>query len=233
MFTVYGLNGRVYSGGLEGVRELAPVQAVARVRAAAAVGRQEHALPPSAVRGLPVPGNEYARQGRGGERAPSQALAAYAQNQPTVQSERQPLSLVQDLMSRDLLTVPVSASVAQAWGLLAQRGVGQAPVLDARQRLVGLISRADLLPLRLFDTPDVFDPELWRDRLALPVAALMWTPIPSAHADTPLREVAQLLLDLRLPGLPVVGDGGVLEGFLSRSDLLRAITRQPPLDLWS
>lgn len=232
MFTVYGLNGRVYSGSLDGVRELAPVQAVARVRAAAAIGRNEQALLPSIVRGLPVPGNDYGRLGRGGERAPRQALAAYAQTQQGP-AERQALSVVQELMSREVLAVPVAASVAEAWSLLAQRGYGQAPVLDARQRLVGLISRADLLPLRAFDTPEVFDPQLWKDRLALPVAALMWTPIPSAHVDTPLREVAQLLLELRLPGLPVVGEGGSVEGFLSRSDLLRAITRQPPLDLWS
>jgi CBS domain-containing protein len=41
------------------------------------------------------------------------------------------------------------------------------------------------------------------------------------------------LLDTGLPGLPVVKDDGELEGFVSRSDILRAVVADPPLDLWT
>ena len=36
-----------------------------------------------------------------------------------------------------------------------------------------------------------------------------------------------------LPGLPVTDDAGVLSGFISRTDILRAVAADPPLDLWS
>lgn len=228
MFTVYGLNGRVYTGSMEGARDLAPVQAVARLRAVAPVGHE------------PPTDNGATRLTLGGPHAASvmpadagarQALAAYAQSSGA--ADRQAITLVQQLMSHRVITVPVSATVAQAWSLLSRRGIGQAPVLNAAQRLVGLITRADLLPLQHLDSPEVLDPLFWQAQVQQSVASLMWTPVPSASPDTPVREIAQLLLDLRLPGVPVVDEQGLMQGFLSRSDLLRALTRQPPLDLWS
>lgn len=227
MFAVYGLQGRMFSGPLDRVRELGPVQAVARLRALAGVEREEQA-PPAAV----IAGRLAEEGGFGGlaaETLPRQALNAYAQ---TATPPRQPLSLVQQLMSRRMITVPLAATVREAWGLLARAGVGQAPVLNAKGQLVGLIMRADLL--RPDTLPlDPADALAWTERLAQPVSSAMWTPVPTAQPDTPVREVAQLLLDLHLPGLPVLDEQGGLQGFLSRSDLLRALTREPPLDLWS
>jgi CBS domain-containing protein len=45
--------------------------------------------------------------------------------------------------------------------------------------------------------------------------------------------VAGVLLDTGLPGLPVTDEAGVLIGFISRTDILRAVAADPPLDLWS
>jgi CBS domain-containing protein len=45
--------------------------------------------------------------------------------------------------------------------------------------------------------------------------------------------LALLLLDTGLPGLPVVDDDGGLRGFVSRSDILKAVVHDPPLDLWA
>jgi CBS-domain-containing membrane protein len=42
-----------------------------------------------------------------------------------------------------------------------------------------------------------------------------------------------VLLDTGLPGLPVVDDAGQVIGFVSRSDVLRAVVADPPLDLWT
>ena len=224
MFTVYGLNGRIFSGPLNGLRELGPVQAVARLRAVEPVSVHVELSP--AVRQLAIEG-ESAPEPRQRD-----ALAAYAQmqQQPAGASPRQPLSLVHELMTsgRPLVTVPSSASLAQGLALLTRERVGQAPVLNPRGRLVGLLLRADLLP-----QPENFsDAEAWSRWLLRPVSEVMWTPVPSVNGDTPIRELAQALLELRLPGLPVADERGELEGFVSRGDILRALTVEPPLDLW-
>ena len=61
----------------------------------------------------------------------------------------------------------------------------------------------------------------------------MVSPVPTVSPDTELRRVAAVLLDTGLPGLPVTDEVGVLSGFISRTDILRAVAADPPLDLWS
>jgi CBS-domain-containing membrane protein len=127
--------------------------------------------------------------------------------------------------------LPDTATVLQAWQLLADQGVGQAPVLNAAGQLVGLLTRADLLqPQQL---PDPARHALaWQTLLARLVTDIMATPVPSVAPESDLRRVAQVLLDTGLPGLPVVDEQGQVNGFVSRSDILRAVVTDPPLDLW-
>ena len=54
--------------------------------------------------------------------------------------------------------------------------------------------------------------------------------VPLGHAFAP-RERADLQL-AGLPGVPVVDEVGAVLGFVSRTDLLRALATDPPLDLW-
>jgi len=66
-----------------------------------------------------------------------------------------------------------------------------------------------------------------------PVSEVMYSPVAAVAPDTALRRVAGVLLDTGLPGLPVTDEAGVLIGFISRTDILRAVAADPPLDLWS
>ncbi len=73
----------------------------------------------------------------------------------------------------------------------------------------------------------------WVDLARRPVSEVMVSPVPTVAADTGLRRVAAVLLDTGLPGLPVTDEAGVLSGFIARTDILRAVAADPPLDLWS
>lgn len=229
MFTIYGLNGRIFSGALEGLRELEPVRAVARLRASApVVGAQpESAL--SAIGSQPPPHHHPA----GGEALPRAAVAAYAQAARASQPERQRVTRVRELMTPKVLGLPLTLSLSEAWQRLLEARLAQAPVLDSLQRPVGLLVRAELPQLSPAHA-DLTAWSEWRERLQQPVSSAMTTPLPAVSADTPIREVSQVLHEMRLPGLPVVDDDeGRAIGFISRSDLLRAIGHEPPLDLWS
>lgn len=52
---------------------------------------------------------------------------------------------VADVMSRDVATVPPTATLAEVTRLLAERRVGAVPVVDVDHRLVGLLSYVDVL----------------------------------------------------------------------------------------
>lgn len=225
MFTVYGVSGQLFRGSMEQLRQIGAVAAVARTHAIQAVGRDGRdpaSSSPDAFPGpaAPAPSDEAHRS----------ALAAYAQTGKAV-LPRHPLKRVDDLMSRVVITLPDTTTVLEAWQMLARHGVGQAPVVDAAATLVGLLSRADLLRPERLPTPDS-NALVWRALLAQRVADIMWTPVPSVAPETDIRRVARVLLDTGLPGLPVVDAQGLVIGFVSRSDILRAVVTDPPLDLW-
>ncbi len=221
MFSVYGVGGQLFRGSLEQLRQIETVSAVARTKAIQPIGRDgRDALGPLAGSTQPVPSDEAHRS----------ALAAYAQTQKAV-LPRHPLTQVEALMSRMVITIPASATVLEAWQMLVQHGVGQAPVVNEAATLVGLLSRADLLRPERLPTPDS-NALVWRALLAQSVLDIMWTPVPSVAPQTDIRRVARVLLDTGLPGLPVVDENGLVTGFVSRSDILRAVVTEPPLDLW-
>ena len=133
-------------------------------------------------------------------------------------------------MRHPVITVPANVTLGQAWQLLHQSGIGQAPVVDESGLLVGLVGRSELMPS---PSPDVPSPTALAARWAQPVTTVMWSPVTSTSAQTDLRRVASVLLDTGLPGVPVVSDQGAVLGFVSRTDLLRALATDPPVDLWS
>ncbi|MDP1691020.1 MAG: CBS domain-containing protein [Burkholderiaceae bacterium] len=220
MFSVYSVQGRIFNGTLEQWRQVARVSAPART----------HAIRPSTQESRKAAIDERPSGGGAGE-AQRAAMAAYTQTQQGA-APRHPLSRVHEVMSRNVITVPHEATLAQAWQLLAQHAIGQAPAVDATGALVGLLLRADLLQPGLLPGPGP-DPQAWRDLLAQRVSDLMWTPVPSVASDTDIRRVTVVLLETGLPGLPVVNDQGAVTGFISRSDILRAVVADPPLELWA
>lgn len=224
MFSVYGVGGQLFRGSLEQLRQIGSVSAIARINLITAVGDDGQGAAPSTFIARPSPSVPR-------DEAHKSALAAYAQTQK-IELPRHPLSQVDALMSRIVFTIPDSSTVQEAWQILAQHGVGQAPVVNAEKTLVGLLSRADLLRIDRLPGPDSHV-LAWRALLAQSVLDIMSTPVPSVAPDTDIRRVARVLLDTGLPGLPVVDEQGFVTGFVARSDILRAVVTDPPLDLWA
>lgn len=229
MFSVYGTSGRLFRGTMEQLRQVGGVGALARTHSVPAVGRDgRDAGAESSGAFAGVMGNSSSHVA-GGDESHRNALSAYTETLTT--TARHPLSTVQDLMSRSIITLQDTATVLQAWQVLSEKSVGQAPVVDASGHLVGLLTRADLLKPERLPSPDSHA-LVWRALMAQNVTKIMWTPVPSVAPDSDIRRVASVLLDTGLPGLPVVDEQGLVIGFISRSDILRAVVTDPPLDLW-
>lgn len=227
MFSVYGKAGRTFRGSLEELRQVGPITRAARAAVVAPIGMDPQDQNPSHFADLvpthmpPAPVDVAHRT----------ALAAYEQTRnPGL--PRQPLTRVDAVMSSAVVTIADTSTVEQAWQVLAQSNLGQAPVVDAKGMLTGLFTRADLLRPERLPGPDSHA-QAWAEMLAQSVVDVMWTPVPSVSADADIRRVARVLLDSGLPGLPVADDEGRVMGFVSRSDILRAVVADPPLDLWT
>lgn len=213
MFHVYGLQGRQMVRTLEELKRLAPVS---RTPAAREVARRSSAVDADSSLHPPSHGT-------------AQAVHAYAV--AGAAPDRAPLTQVAHVMHGPAVTVPATATVSEAWQALAAHHIGQAPVADSDGTLVGLVGRADLLSVdSLAGTVEAAS--AWERRLSQPVASVMWSPVPSVQPDTDLRRAAALLLASGLPGVPVTDEQGRLVAFVSRSDLLKAMVVDPPIDLW-
>ncbi|MER6331464.1 CBS domain-containing protein [Streptomyces sp. NPDC001034] len=135
-------------------------------------------------------------------------------------------------MTRAVVAVGRTALFKDIVARMEQWNVSALPVLEGDGRVVGVVSEADLLPKEEFRDSDP-DRMTQRRRLgdlakagAVTAEEVMSTPAISVRADATLAEAARIMALKRVKRLPVVTAEGVLEGVVSRGDLLKVFLRE-------
>ncbi|MFB7462270.1 CBS domain-containing protein [Streptomyces sp. NPDC056224] len=135
---------------------------------------------------------------------------------------------VSDVMTHTAVAIGREASYKEIVELMHQWKVSAVPVLEGEGRVVGVVSEADLLPKEEFrrDDPRLPD-QLEEASKAGGVLAeeLMSSPAVTVHPDATLAEAARIMARRHVKRLPVVNGVGMLEGVVSRSDLLKVFLR--------
>ncbi|MGW1162370.1 CBS domain-containing protein [Streptomyces sp. NPDC002513] len=138
---------------------------------------------------------------------------------------------VGDVMTRAVVAVGRDALFKDIVGLMDRWKVSALPVLEGEGRVVGVVSEADLLPKEAVREGDP-DRYARAHRLSDPAKAdgvtageLMSSPAITVHADSSLAQAARIMAQRRIKRLPVVNDEGMLEGVVSRADLLKVFLR--------
>lgn len=129
-----------------------------------------------------------------------------------------------DYMSSPLLTVRGSSFIDYAHRQLQNLRVSALPVVDDDERVVGVISRTDVLQVGRREAGSTRDPRL----LAFParIVTEFMTPDPvTVPADATLSEVAELMLSHRIHRVFVRAEGAT-RGVVTTRDLMRAISDQ-------
>ncbi|MCX4234809.1 CBS domain-containing protein [Streptomyces ortus] len=149
-------------------------------------------------------------------------------------------------MTHTVVAVGREASFKEIVELLAQWKVSALPVLAGEGRVIGVVSEADLL--RAEELRDADDEATARagvppERVAaggptaggpttdgltaggLTAGELMSTPAVTVHPDATLPEAARIMARRRVKRLPVVDRIGLLQGVVSRGDLLKVFLR--------
>ncbi|MFF9132960.1 CBS domain-containing protein [Streptomyces sp. NPDC014806] len=132
---------------------------------------------------------------------------------------------VSDVMTHTVVAVGSEAPFKDVVELLDQWKVSALPVLAGEGRVVGVVSEADLLPKEeLRDTDDGNLAERAKAS-ALTAGELMSAPAVTVHADATVAEAARIMARRHVKRLPVVDGVGLLQGVVSRSDLLKVFLR--------
>ncbi|MEU6255792.1 CBS domain-containing protein [Streptomyces sp. NPDC047043] len=132
---------------------------------------------------------------------------------------------VSDVMTHTVVAVGSAASFKEVVELLDQWKVSALPVLAGEGRVVGVVSEADLMAKEEFRDTDEGDPAVLRKAAAVTAGELMSTPAVTVHADASLAEAARIMARRHVKRLPVVDGVGLLQGVVSRSDLLKVFLR--------
>ncbi len=138
--------------------------------------------------------------------------------------------MVQNVMTEKVISVTPDMSIHEAARLLSTSKITGLPVVDGNNRVIGVISTADIYlpegakkenPFRnlLRRLGGKRGPSQGEER----IGGAMSAPAITTEPDADIKEVAAVLDLHRIKRLPVVDDEGKLLGIISRGDIVRAM----------
>jgi acetoin utilization protein AcuB len=138
--------------------------------------------------------------------------------------------LAREIMSSPVVTLPITASLSQAWEVVHSRRFRHIPTLGADDSVVGILSDRDLFRGTI---ETVLSGTAWSTKqVKTPIRNLVSQPVLVASPDAELRAIARVLLEERIGALPVMSESGGLVGIITRSDILRVMVAHPDFDQW-
>ena len=123
----------------------------------------------------------------------------------------QPIS---SFMERHVWTVDIDDAVAEVESLFARQSISWAPVLESKRMIVGVISTSDLLRFHA-QGQDPTAVRAWQ--------LCSYKPI-TVSPDTPLSEVARLMIERKVHHVVVTDNEGIA-GVVSSFDFVRTFLR--------
>jgi CBS domain-containing protein len=138
---------------------------------------------------------------------------------------------VKDVMTASVVAVRHNADFKEMVAVMRSHRISAFPVIDAQDRVIGLVSEADLLLKEA--TPALPQGTIrlaWRLRQrskadGATAAEVMSRPAVTIRQDAAVAQAARLMQSRRVKRLPVVDADGRLRGIVSRADLLSVYER--------
>lgn len=158
--------------------------------------------------------------------------------------------LVHEVMTRDPIVVHPETPITDVIQTLATKHISGLPVVNAQERLVGIVSESDLMWQETGVTPPAYimlldsviylqDPAKYQrslhKALGQTVLDVMTKDPVTVTADQPLPVAARMMNERKVHSLPVLDDDHHLIGILTRGDVIRmmAAQMQPDADVVS
>ena len=137
----------------------------------------------------------------------------------TVTQARQTVKEAQQIMSSRVICIHQNQNTQIAQQLMQSHNFHHLPVIDQQAQLQGLISDRDLL--------------INGARSNTTVTSVMQRKVLCAARHTPIREIAEAMLEYRIGALPLIDSNNKVEGIITRHDILQAVVQQGPIELWT
>ena len=129
---------------------------------------------------------------------------------------------VKDAMTPSPLTTTPDTTLRELEKIFETHDFNGIPVLDDQQRLVGIVTKFDLLRSFIL-TPDAPIPH-YQEIMEQPAWSVMTTDPVTVTPELPLTRLLELLVELQTKSLPVIQNRHLV-GIISREDVLEALHR--------
>lgn len=142
-----------------------------------------------------------------------------------------------DIMTREVVTIKIDASVKELAQLLSSRNISGVPVVDENGVLVGIVTESDLIDqnkkVHIPTVVSILDSFLFLESTSKmeqemkkiagsSVADIYSTQVVSIAETTPLDEIATIMSEKNVHTLPVVTDDRIV-GVVGKKDIIRTI----------
>ena len=143
-----------------------------------------------------------------------------------IDRERQVVNIASEIMSTDVISLVINIPEKEVWQSFNQFNYRHFPVVNNEQRLVGIITDRDILKII---NNSVEDKTTLENK---PLEQLMTQPVLSASQDTNIKEICTIMFNYHIGAVPITDKLGHVIGIITRSDILRAMIKFGPTELW-
>jgi acetoin utilization protein AcuB len=130
--------------------------------------------------------------------------------------------LVKNWMGREVITIDINDSMQRANKLMKEHGISRLPVMN-KGELVGIITDRDLKSASASDANALEIHELLYLVSTIKVREIMTKDPITVPPDYTLEETAEILLNNKISGVPVVENNNQMVGIITQTDLFRAM----------
>ncbi len=144
---------------------------------------------------------------------------------------------VKDVMTRRVITVGLSAPLREIYRVLCEKNIGGVPVTDGEGKLLGMVTKTELIDVLIPDYFDMIGDFLFIDDLGALEEKLEFMPslelfiaedlmaanIVSINENASLMKAPVLMTKYNVRRLPVVKDNNKLVGIITRMDICKAL----------
>ena len=132
--------------------------------------------------------------------------------------------LVKDWMTPDVVTISPDASLPEAHRLMTGNNIRRLPVIKGG-KLVGIVTRGDVRGAEPSEASSLTIWEINYLLAKLKIKQIMSRDPLTATEEMTLGEVAKIMLDNKVSGLPVLDAAGQVVGIITESDIFRMIVQ--------
>lgn len=146
-----------------------------------------------------------------------------------------------DIMVKNVITIEKDASVDDLSQLLVRKKISGVPVVDRDGKMVGIATEGDLIikdsdlhfpryfklldSIIYLESLNKFKNNLQK-YLGTKVEDIMTKEVRTVSGDTPVNEVANLMIKYNINRVPVLDEDENLAGIITRADIVKSMTRE-------